>query len=154
MTSSGTDALPREALDVAFFNSVGLFRDVPPRSLLQLLKVVRTVHFKAGDTIITQGDTTSDFLIVREGDVEVFVLRGADEVPITRLGPTSYFGEMAVFDSYPRSASVRALTDVTAFTISRDDFRQFLQSNATALFQMCTVFTHRLRNTNSALSKH
>ena len=154
MASGAFEMIQEKALDTAFFGSVGLFRDVPSRNLLELLNVVRPVRFAAGEIIITQGDETNDFLIVREGTVEVFVLRDADEVAITRLGPTSYFGEMAVFDNYPRSASVRAITDVTALSIGRDDFRNFLHANPAALFQMCTVFTHRLRNTNSALSKH
>jgi CRP-like cAMP-binding protein len=139
---------------ISFFISVGLFQDVPPRNLLQLIQISELVSFPAGTVIITEGDTTNDFLLVREGTVEVFVQRTGGEVAITRLGPKAYFGEMAVFDNYPRSAGVRAITDVTAYKISREDLRDFLHYNPAVLFQMCTVFTHRLRNTNSALSKH
>ena len=155
MTSGSAQAVIKHPNDsISFFISVGLFQDVPPRNLLQLIQIAEMVSFPAGQVIITEGDTTNDFLIVREGTVEVFVQRIGGEVVITRLGPKAYFGEMAVFDNYPRSAGVRAVTDVTAYKITRDNLSHFLHFNPAALFQMCTVFTHRLRNTNSALAKH
>lgn len=154
MKTGTAEVVLEQANDIVFFTSVGLFQDVAPRNLLQLLSVVTPARFAAGETIITEGDTTNDFLMIREGTVEVFVNKAVGEAVITRLGPKSYFGEMAVFDNYPRSASVRAVTDVTAYKIAREDFSKFLHVNPAVLFQMCTVFTHRLRNTNSALSKH
>ena len=71
-----------------------------------------------------------------------------------QLGPQAYFGEMSVFDDYPRSANVRAVGDVRALRIDRDFLREFLRNNPAALFQICTVFSHRLRNANSSLVKH
>jgi CRP-like cAMP-binding protein len=139
--------------DLAFFNTVTLFRDVPADELRAICKIVRYERFKAGALILREGDPTNDILIVRDGTVSVFMSREGKRIEITRIGPTSYFGEMSVFDDYPRSANVEAITDVVACRIDRDPFRAFIRTNPAALFQMCTVFSHRLRNTNSALSK-
>jgi CRP-like cAMP-binding protein len=140
--------------DIAFLQSVALFRDVPERELLLIRQLIRYERFEAGTVILREGEPTNDFLIVREGDVGVFVLRDSQKFEITQLGPTSYFGEMSIFDDYPRSANVEALTDVIACRIDRNPFRMFLRTNPGALFQMCTVFSHRLRKTNSILAKH
>ena len=140
--------------DVAFFGTVALFRDVPQKELREIVDLVTTEPFEAGAMILIEGEATNDLLIVREGTVEVYVSRGDQKIPITTLGPMSYFGEMSVFDDYPRSAHVRALTDVVTYRIDRDSLRAFLKANPGTLFQMCTVFSHRLRNTNSALAKH
>jgi CRP-like cAMP-binding protein len=139
--------------DLAFFNTVTLFREVPESELLAIRKIARYESFTAGQLILKEGDPTNDLLIVREGTVTVFVNRDGKKIEITQIGPTSYFGEMSVFDDYPRSANVEATTDVVACRIEREAFRAFVRANPAALFQMCTVFSHRLRNTNSALTK-
>lgn len=140
--------------DLAFFSGIALFRDVPQQDLQRIAAMVTHENFSAGEIILMEGEATNDLLIVREGAVEVYVSRDGHKISITKLGPTSYFGEMSVFDDYPRSAHVAAVTDVVTCRIDRDSFRAFLKANPAALFQMCTVFSHRLRNTNSALSKH
>lgn len=84
----------------------------------------------------------------------VYVTRAGEHISIMQLGPQAYFGEMSVFDDYPRSANVRAVGDVRALRIDRDFLREFLRNNPAALFQICTVFSHRLRNANSSLVKH
>jgi CRP-like cAMP-binding protein len=139
--------------DLAFFNTVTLFRDVPAPELRAIQRIARYQSFKAGMLILREGDPTNDILIVRDGTVSVFMIRDDKKFEITRIGPTSYFGEMSAFDDYPRSANVEAITDVVAWRIDRDPFRAFMRSNPAALFQMCTVLSHRLRNTNSALAK-
>jgi CRP-like cAMP-binding protein len=141
-------------IDLEFLNTITLFRDVPQEELRNVLGMITPQTFAAGEIILKEGEATNDLLIVRRGKVEVFVSRGDQKVHITTLGPKSYFGEMSVFDDYPRSASVIAVTEVLACRIDRDSFRVFLKANPSALFQMCTVFSHRLRNTNSALAKH
>ncbi len=119
----------------------------------EILNLVTSESFAAGDIILMEGEATNDLLIVRQGTVEVYVSKDGVRIPITTLGPTSYFGEMSVFDDYPRSANVAAVTDVVAFRIDRQSFRTFLKANPAVLFQMCTIFSHRLRNTNTALAK-
>ncbi len=140
--------------DLDFLNSVALFRHVPEQDLKSILAIAMVERFEPGEIVLIEGEATNDLIILREGTVEVYVSRGEEKIPITELGPKSYFGEMSVFDDYPRSANVRAVSAVTVLRVDRDSFRQLLHSNPAALFQMCTVFSHRLRNTNSALAKH
>ena len=85
---------------------------------------MRHESFAAGAIILKDGDPTNDLLIVREGTVAVYVTKDDKKIEITRLGPMSYFGEMSVFDEYPRSANVEAVTDVVACRIERDTFRK------------------------------
>ena len=140
--------------DLEFLNGVALFRDVPEHDLRSILEIAAVEQFLPDEMILIEGEATNDLLIMRAGKAEVYVTRGDKKISITELGPMAYFGEMSVFDDYPRSAHVRAVNDVTVLRIDRDSFRAFLKANPAALFQMCTVFSHRLRNTNSALTKH
>ncbi len=138
----------------AFLATVTLFREIPRAEIQDLVSLMTSDVFAAGEVILMEGEATNDLLIVASGQVEVYVMRGGEKVSITTLGPTSYFGEMSVFDDYPRSANVRAVGDVVVYRFERDAFRAFLKAHPETLYQMCTVFSHRLRNTNSALAKH
>lgn len=140
--------------DLEFLHSITLFSDVAEGDLRRILEIATVETYSAGDIVLIEGEATNDLILLREGEVEVYVSRGDKKVSITTLGPKSYFGEMSVFDDYPRSANVRAISDVTILRVDRDSFRDFLKSNPAALYRMCTVFSHRLRNTNSALAKH
>lgn len=140
--------------DTVFFRCIGLFSDVPVKELRVVRALMRKEQFAGGEVILREGEATNDLLIVRSGKVEVFVNKGTERRHITDLGAGSYFGEMSVFDDYPRSANVAAVTDVVTLRIDRDAFRGFLRANPSALYQMCAVFSHRLRNTNSALARH
>lgn len=138
----------------AFLATVALFRDISRAEIQDLTALITAESFADGDVILMEGEATNDLLIVASGQVEVYVMRAGERISITTLGPTSYFGEMSVFDDYPRSAHVRAIGDVVVYRFERDTFRTFLKAHPETLYQMCTVFSHRLRNTNSALAKH
>ena len=146
--------VPQQRDALAFLASVALFRAVGAAELEQLLTIATIEHFEKDAVILLEGEATKDLLIIGAGQVEVYVMRGGQKVPITLLGPTSYFGEMSVLDDYPRSAFVRAISDAMVYRFDRDSFRTFLKAHPETLYQMCTVFSHRLRNTNSALAKH
>ena len=146
--------VPQQLDALAFLATVGLFRDLSIPEREQLLSLATIEHFEAGSMILLEGEATNDLLVVGAGQVEVYVMRGGEKIVVTGLGPAAYFGEMSVFDDYPRSAYVRATTDVMVYRFDRDSFRAFLRAHPETLYQMCTVFSHRLRNTNSALAKH
>jgi CRP-like cAMP-binding protein len=62
--------------------------------------------------------------VINEGDVEFFVEEeGKKEIPIGKLGPADYFGDMAILSDTPYQASARAITDVKLMTIHRRDFK-------------------------------
>jgi CRP-like cAMP-binding protein len=141
--------------NLAFLSGVPLFQELPPHDLKFLTRLLDHAVYPAGTVIFEQGAITSDLLIIEQGMVSVF-LKKIDGTPLelTRLGPGSYFGEMAVFDDYPRSSSAKALSDVRVCRIGRDAFRAFVGFHPAVLFQMCKVFSHRIRNTNSQLARH
>jgi len=143
-----------DAADVAFLGTIALFRDISDHERRLVRHMMQPISFKAGDVILLEGDPTDDLMIVREGTVSVYVTRNGEKVEITQLGAGSYFGEMSIFDEYPRSANVSAVSDVVAYRIEKDVFRDFVRAYPSVLFQMCTVFSHRLRNTNSVLARH
>lgn len=100
-----------------------LFAGLGPGELDRLAARVLVTRYSAGDTIIQQGDAGDRFFVIVDGRVEVVRLDdGGDEVSVADLGVGDYFGEMALLDQSPRSATVRALSAVEAYTLTTDDF--------------------------------
>ena len=80
-----------------------------------------TVELSAGATVFRQGEAADRFFLVRRGEVEVVL--EPDRV-VARLGPGSHFGEIGILQGVPRTATVRAATDVTLLALGRDAFNQ------------------------------
>ena len=140
--------------DLAFLNSLPLFTGIPDSDLDAIHRMCRPGWHAAGSVILRQDDPSADLYIIREGEVAVRLSSNGAEHELVRLGPGAVFGEMALFDGYPRSATVVAVSDVLSFCITRADFAGFAEKRSSVLFQMCKVFSHRLRDTNSLLTKH
>jgi len=83
------------------------------------------VTFAAGESIFEQGDDAHSVYMIRSGEVDVIrVLADGGEEHLNRLGPDQYFGELGPFLGFPRSASVRAHTDVVLTAYSPSVFRE------------------------------
>ena len=80
--------------------------------------------FKKGDVVFYEGDNDKDLFIISSGEVEIIknVLDG--EVVLARLGEGDFFGEMAMFGSKTRSATVRAKTDLETIIVKENYFQE------------------------------
>lgn len=102
--------------------------------------------FKKGDVILRQGATWDNMYQIKEGSVGVYIGYGeADQVMLTELDEDKFFGEMAVFDSYPRSASVVALESTTVYEITPDEISEFFESRPDKIVEVMKNLCDRLR---------
>jgi len=88
-------------------------------------------QYGAGETIVRQGDIGDTFYVIVRGNVEIDVENGG-RVTTRRSGPGDVFGEIALLQNIPRTATVRAADTLTLYTLSREDF-QDLQARAAEL---------------------
>lgn len=109
------------------------FNQVENLALADLLQLGRVVEADAGEIMIVEGsDAHVGLHVVLEGEVEVYLAeedpdgaRRPGEVNLARLHPGNCFGEFALIDHLPSSASVRALTKARLFFVSANDFLKF-----------------------------
>lgn len=106
---------------------------------------VTHAHFRAGDFILKQGDPPANFYMIESGEVEV--VRATQEDPngevIAVLGAGSFFGEQALINNRPRSASVRARTAVQAVVMGRNVFTTISKSLAPLRAALTAAITRR-----------
>src|SRR5262249_16201665 len=106
---------------------------------------MQTVNFKAGDTIIAEGDRGDTAYLIVSGSVEVIVGRGAKGRDAATLHAREVFGEMCLIEPGPRSATVKARMDTTCATTSYKEFVDSIQTNPAQAIQFMRTLVHRLR---------
>lgn len=116
---------------VALLHHVGLFRGLDMASIEQL--AANTVPFSAsaGVEVVTQGHPGDRFYVIESGDAEVFI----NGFKLRQLGPGDDFGERALLRDTPRTATVRALTDMQLLGIERDAFLEAVTGEAGLIIQ-------------------
>jgi CRP-like cAMP-binding protein len=125
---------------------VALFRTLPEAELAVLARQVVHRHFGRNELIFSQGDRGDGLYIVADGHVRISRENAnGDEVIITLHEPGEYFGELALFDEEPRSASATAEGTTSVLFLARSVFREFLEQHPAALFACLQVVVRQLR---------
>ena len=106
--------------------------------------------YKAGRNIFQEGDPGDGLYIIVEGRVQITCLVGQNQRRVlSRFGPGDFFGEMAVLDNQPRSATATAETDTQVYFILRDDMLKILAGSPGLAVSMVKEFSLRMRDFNN-----
>lgn len=131
---------------------IPLFRHLTYQELVKVLNVTYIQRQAAGETIITEGEKGEELYVVLGGAVTVS--RQGQE--IVDLSPGVHFGEMALVDQSPRSATISAKIDSRLLVLQRRDFYNLIRKEPVLavklLWSFVQVLSHRLRDTNDQLS--
>jgi MFS family permease len=121
---------------------VAMFTLLPMSTIEDLAGRLQPVTFGPGETLMRAGDTGDRFLIIDDGTVEV----EADGAQPKTMGPGSYCGEIALLRDVPRTATVRTVTDVSAFALSGPAFVAAVTGDREAVRSASRVVEARLAN--------
>jgi CRP/FNR family transcriptional regulator len=122
---------------------VPLFAQCSDRDLKRVAKSMAEREFAAGAEITTQGEDGVGFFVIDGGTAEVQV----DGKVVRVLGPGEYFGEIALIDQGPRSATVVATTPLRCRGLTAWAFRPLLQTHPEMAWPMIEALVARLRET-------
>src|SRR6059058_6562242 len=110
-----------------------LLANLPPEALARLAGSARRRSYRRGEVIFHQGDPGDALHFITEGRVKVVLdAETGEEAVIAILGPGDCFGELALIDGEPRSATVETLEPVETVTLRRADFLRLMRHNASA----------------------
>ncbi len=102
--------------------------------------------FRAGEIIFNKGDFADSFFQILSGSVEVILGEGEKRKTLTELGPGRFFGEMAVLEGYPRSATVAAKEDGTRLQeISSGELNAWFRENPDMILSLMKHLSARTR---------
>lgn len=125
---------------------VPLFSGIKPKELKKLSKRMTERSFNEGDEITKEGESGIGFFVIEDGNATVSV-RGKI---VRTLGPGEHFGEVALIDSGPRSATIVASTDLRCRGMSAWEFRPFVEEHPEVAWALLETLVGRLRAAESA----
>ena len=114
---------------------------------------MQTVRFRAGETILAQGELGDTAFVIVSGSVEVSVGEGAKAKSLGTLATGDVFGEMSLIEPGPRSATVKAVADVECVVTSYDDFVASTEVEPERVMQLMRTLVRRLRQTNERIAR-
>lgn len=137
-------------------SQVYLFRELTPSEIDTLLSISKERRVRKDEIIFKEGDTGDAFYFIVSGSVRIStIVPGVGEEALTILREGEYFGEMALIDDAPRSASAIANDDTILLLIEKDNFRKLLAQETGIAYKLLWVFTKtlsaRLRKTDEQL---
>ncbi len=132
--------------------AVPLFSQLTRKDLSRLGRAVVERKYKAGETIVKEGEQAVAFFMISKGKVEVVQGSGTKKsVKVAESGAGDVFGEMALLDGLPRGQTVKALTDTECLLLSRWDYVAELRTNPHIAFAMLPILSKRLRAADDRL---
>jgi CRP/FNR family cyclic AMP-dependent transcriptional regulator len=137
-------------------SQVYLFRELKPSEMERLLSISKEKKVKKDEMVFKEGDIGDAFYLIVAGSVRISTLvPGVGEEALTILKAGEYFGEMALIDDAPRSASAIANEDTMLLFMGKEDFRKLLEQQTDIAYKLLWVFTKtlsaRLRKTDEQL---
>ena len=108
--------------------------------------------YRDGETIVRQGETGDCMYVIQQGNVEVLREGGGRTIRLTELGAGEIFGEMALYEKTPRSATVRAVGEVRVLTVDKRTFLRRVQEDPSLAFNVLRALSARIRALNVEVS--
>jgi len=140
-------AIDREATLPArpfeLLRAIPIFAPLPEATLERLALALRPLEVPAGADVVREGEPGDDFFVIDSGEAEVLE---------RRLGPGESFGEIALLRDVPRTATVRAVTDLGLYALARDEFLAAVTGHAASLDAANAVIGERLGSLRARVS--
>jgi len=143
IAGSSARALPGASLPV--LREVPLFAGLSDRHLRKVGKLAMLASYPAGVAIVREGTRGHDFFVILEGEAAVTPRGG----PVAKLAAGDHFGEMALLDRRPRSATVTTETAMTALRIPGSAFQKLLRREPTIALALLETLSVRVRDLES-----
>jgi CRP/FNR family transcriptional regulator, cyclic AMP receptor protein len=133
---------------VELLQRIPLFAELGTRELERLSGSFKERTFNAGDTVAAEGEGAAGFFVIESGEAVVAI--GGEERG--RLGPSDYFGDIALIDMGSRTATVTAESDLHCYGLTFWDFRPLVESDARIAWPLLQAMAKRLREAEASPS--
>jgi CRP-like cAMP-binding protein len=137
----------RKDQKVEMLRRVDLFSGCSTSQLGRIASLTTEIDVKAGSVLTTRGETGSEFFVIIEGKATA----SRKNIELAKLGPGSFFGELALLDGGQRTATVVADTDMRLLALSRREFSSLYHSVPSVAGRIISELGTRLRSTDEML---
>lgn len=129
-----------------FSDTPSLFSNIPEEIRDKLETMSRYKTYSIGEVVIREGDVSDALYVIESGKVMIYIESADSLVVLSTLATGDFFGEMALLTSKPRSATVKALSDLVALEIKRDDLIKEIYEHPEIIRSFAGQLEVRIRN--------
>jgi len=138
---------------IELLKNIPLFESLEADDLEALAAKLREAKVAAGETVFAQGDEGDAMYLIQDGAIDIVASTGNKRVVLTSLFKQQYFGELALLDGAPRSATAQATRDTSMLALERDDFIEFIKKRPEAALAIMHEVGERIRATNELMTR-
>ncbi len=132
---------------------VEIFEDLSVSELAAVASATEEVSFGTGETVIKEGDPGDTLYLIVEGEVAVIKTEtDGTELTLDNISEGDHFGEMALFEDIPRTASIRTLKPSRMLMLHKQEFKEMVREYPHIALKICRVFSGRIRKLHQKIS--
>ena len=137
--------------EVDLLRNIPLFSKLEPSRLKLLAFTAERLTFARGDVLCRQGEEGECAYVIVSGEADVIVETAGGPVKVATLGANDLLGETAILCDVPRTATVRAVSDVETLVVSRELFFQLVNQFPSISIEIMRELARRLERTTARL---
>ncbi len=137
--------------EVRLLRNIPLFANIEPSKLKLLAFTSERLTFEAGQALFEQGDEGDAAYIIIGGEADVIVNTPSGPMTVARMEHNAIVGEIAILCDVPRTATVRAASELVALKISKDVFFRLVMDFPQMAVEIMRELAHRLERTTEQL---
>lgn len=131
---------------------IPFLRKLSAKDLKRVYHIAKERVFKEGEAIFGKSEAAEHMFIVISGRVKIFTNSATKKrKTFAYLSPGDFFGEMALLEGGPRSASAQAVVDSKLLVVSKTDFRRLLIKDPKLTYYLLRIVSERLRRANQEI---
>jgi hypothetical protein len=132
---------------ILLLQGIEIFSGLDPAELAAIASVTEEQDYAEDRTVIKQNDTGETLFLIIQGRVQVVMEEsGGQEVVLNHIEAGGAFGEMALIDDHPRSATIRTLEPCRFLLLHKQEFKEIALEFPRVTLQICSVLSQRLRD--------
>jgi CRP-like cAMP-binding protein len=137
--------------EVELLQNIPLFSKIAPSKLKLLAFTSDRLTFAPGQELFHQGDPGDAAYIIMDGEADVTVDTPAGEISVAKVRKNDLIGEIAILCDVPRTATIKALSEVTTLAITKELFFQLVTEFPEMAVEIMRELAHRLERTTQQL---
>ncbi len=139
--------------EVEILRNIPLFANIEPSKLKLLAFTSERLTFREGQDLCVQGEMGDAAFIIIDGAVDVLVNTDDGVLSVAKMGKNDVVGEISILTDVPRTATVRATSDVTVLRISKDLFLRLMREFPQMAVEIMRELARRLDKTTADLTR-
>lgn len=138
--------------EVDLLRKIPIFAKIDPAKLKLLAFTSERLAFEEGQTLFSQGDQSDAAYVIIAGSADVLVDTNSGQVSVAHLGRNALVGEIGILCDVPRTATVKALTELETLKIEKSNFFRLIEEFPQMAAEIVRELAARLAQTTSDLT--